>query len=198
MKYTYPLKLHFKLFAFAPQIKVTDADEKEILYIEQKLFAMREAINVYNNETEKKPLYTIKANQIIDFGAKYVFRVGDKEFGSVQQDGMKSLVQASYSISEKNDHELYKIEQTNPLIAILDSIINMVPYLGLLTGFFLNPTYIVTQKESKTPIMTMKKKPSFFESNFDIELHQKDLSEDQEQLILLSFLMVVQLERNRG
>ena len=44
----------------------------------------------------------------------------------------------------------------------------------------------------------MKKKPSFFESNFEITAHDADVSEEQELLLLLSSLMLVQLERNRG
>jgi hypothetical protein len=43
----------------------------------------------------------------------------------------------------------------------------------------------------------MRKKPSFFESSFEIT-NKSDVSEEDELLLLLACMMVVQLEKNRG
>jgi uncharacterized protein YxjI len=195
----YPLKLHFKLIALAPKVSLTDATGKELLYVEQKVLALREAVKVFNNSTDKDLLYTMQANQILDFGAKYNFTNAKNKdhIGAIQQEGMRSLVQASYLVFDKHDKQVYKIVQSNPMIAILDSIISIIPFAELLNGFILNPVYKVYAGDSQTPILTMKKKPSFLESNFDIT-KDGELQEKDELLLMLSALMVVQLERSRG
>ncbi len=198
MTFTYPLKLNFKLIALAPRISVVDSKDQEIFYIEQKVLALKEAVKVFDNQKDKNLLYTMQANQIIDFGATYTFR--DKnghEIGTIQQEGMRSLFQASYTITDKKGASLYTIKQTNPMIAVLDSLINIIPFAELVSGFILNPTYAVTKNDSQQVIFTMKKKPSFFESNFEV-INDEEISDKDELLLILSMLMLVQLERNRG
>ncbi len=43
----FPLTLRMKLMAVAPQFFVVDANEKPVAYIKQKLFKLKEAINVF-------------------------------------------------------------------------------------------------------------------------------------------------------
>ncbi|MBA3723336.1 MAG: hypothetical protein H0W89_00385 [Candidatus Levybacteria bacterium] len=199
MTNAYPLKLRFKLIALAPKVSLTDAHGKEILYIEQKLFALKESVKVFDNSIDKNLLYTIKANQLLDIGARYIFRdLGEKEIGSTQQEGMRSLYQASYIVFDKRQTEVFRIIQANPMIAILDTILSFIPLADIFSNFILNPTYTISKKENEEPVLTMKKKPSFFESNFEITAHEIDITEEQELLLLLSSLMLVQLERNRG
>lgn len=199
MAYAYPLKLNFRLIALAPKISIKDASDKEILFVEQKVLALKEAVKVFDNEKDKNLLYTMQANQIIDFGATYIFKnvKTTQEIGSIQQEGMRSLFQASYSVLDKHGKQQYQITQSNPLLGVLDSLINIIPFAELLTGFILNPTYTVSHVENKAPLLTMRKKPSFFESNFEIT-RQEEVEKDHELLLLLACLMVVQLEKNRG
>lgn len=199
MIYTYPLKLNFKLLALAPRLRVIDATGSEIFYIEQKLFALKEAVKVFNNETEKRLLFTIKADRILDFGARYYFHTPEgKLIGSIQKEGVQSLFQASFTIFDANEQQLYKITQSNPWIAFLDSLINSIPFAEFVTGFILNPIYVVKGSDAQQSLARMKKQPSLFESQFAITLTQTDIKADHELILLLSFLMIVQLERNRG
>ncbi len=185
--------------ALAPRISVIDANNQEIFYIEQKVLALKEAIKVFDNQKDKNLLYTMQANQIIDFGATYIFKdaKNHRDIGSIQQEGMRSLFQASYAITDKNGVDSYTIKQTNPMIAILDSLINIIPFAELVSGFILNPTYAVTKNDDQQVMITMKKKPSFFESNFEL-VKDQSIPEKDELLLLLSIAMLVQLERNRG
>lgn len=199
MQYSYPLKINFRLLALAPRISVTDASGKEFLYVEQKVFALKEAIKVFDNEKDKNILYTIQANQIIDFGATYFFYNEKKDsLGSITQDGMRSLYQASYLVSNKKEEPVYKVIQTNPMVGLIDSFISMIPFADLVTGFILNPSYTLMSQDGDKPLIHMKKKPSFFESEFEVTLAEEGLSKDEEILALLTLIMIVQLERNRG
>jgi uncharacterized protein YxjI len=67
----FPLTLRMKLIALAPQFFVEDANQQPVAYIKQKLFKLKEAINIFADETQKEILYTIAADRIIDFSARY-------------------------------------------------------------------------------------------------------------------------------
>ena len=97
----YPLTMTFKILAVAPQIFVRDANGTEIMYVKQKLFKLKEAINIFSDQSQSHQLYAIKADRIIDFSARYNF--SDNQgltLGAVKRRGMRSLWKASYDILE--------------------------------------------------------------------------------------------------
>lgn len=201
MVYQYPLQVQFKILAFAPQMSLTDATGREIMYSEQKVFALREAIKIYNNQQEKKQIYGIKTQQVIDFGAQYYFYKSTDEtssFGSIKEEGFRSLFKATYTIFDKSDNPIFTISETNPWVSVVDSLINMIPYAGFLTGYFLNPSYQVMEAQSKKVTMILKKTPSFWERQFRIDIVDKKLSEENEIMCLLGIVMMVQLQKERG
>lgn len=198
--YNYLLQIRFKLLSFAPQISITDTDSKEVFYIEQKVFALREAIKIFNNQKEKKQIYGIKTQQVIDFGARYFFYKGADEstpFGSIKEEGLRTLFKATYQLFDKNDQPLFTILETNPWVSIVDSLINMIPYAGLLTGYFLNPSYQVKELNTGKTAMILKKEASFFECQFSIELTDKQLNSEKEIICLLGIIMLIQLQKDR-
>lgn len=67
----FPLSLRFKLLALSPQIYVSDAAQQPVLYVKQKLFKLREKIEVFRDESRSQLLCTIQANKIIDWSARY-------------------------------------------------------------------------------------------------------------------------------
>jgi hypothetical protein len=201
MRYSYPLQLRFKILAFAPRIMVTDNTGNQILYSEQKVFALREAIKIYNNEQDKKQVFGIKTHQVLDFGAQYFFYLGTDEttpIGSIKEQGLKTLFKATYTILDKTDKEKYQIVEMNAWIKVLDGLLNMIPYVGLITGYFLNPKYNVINLQTNKSIMLLSKEPSFWERQFSINILDKSLSEDEESICLLSILMMTQLQKDRG
>ena len=70
----YPLTFRFKLLAFSPQIYVEDAAGKTVCYVKQKLFRLRENVEVHTDETRQQMHSTITADRIIDWSARYTFR----------------------------------------------------------------------------------------------------------------------------
>lgn len=201
MLYNYPLQVRAKVLAIAPQISVIDASGMEILYIEQKIFALREAVKIYNNQKEKKQIYSIKTKQIIDFGAQYYFYKNSDEasaFGSIKEKGLRSLFKATYVIYDKSGTELFTISETNPWISLTDSVLSMIPYAGFLTGYFLHPSYEIIDILTNKKVITLKKEASFFERQFRIDAVDNNLSSEMEIMSLLGILMMIQLQKNRG
>ena len=192
----YPITLSFKILAIASQIYVTDAGGSMIGYVKQKLFKLKEAITMYADESQTQPLYEIKADRVLDFSANYHFSdMHGNQFGSVKRQGMRSLWSAHYDIFVGNA-PAFVVEEANPWIKVIDSVVGEIPVLGMFTGYFLQPAYNVTRSNGQA-VMRLAKQPAFFEGRFVIEKHAP-LSEHEEVCALLGCMMVVLLERSRG
>jgi hypothetical protein len=70
----FPLTLEFKKVALSPQISVLDASGNLIFYVKQKLFKLKEAITIFADREQTQPLYSINADRVIDFSARYRFK----------------------------------------------------------------------------------------------------------------------------
>jgi len=196
MPLQYPLHLTFKLVALAPQVYVRDAHGNTVAYIKQKLFKLKESVTVFGDERQTQPLYHINADRVIDFSARYRFtdEVG-RELGSVKRRGMRSLWRAHYDIYER-DNVVMTIREENAWTKVIDNVVGEIPVIGWFTGYFLNPTYLVSRADGALA-MRLRKKPAFLESQFDIE-RVASLTEDEERRALLSLMMFLLLERARG
>ena len=192
----YPLQLTFKLFSLAPQISVVDADGNLIFYVKQKLFKLKEQIIVYADDKKQQPLFYIKADRIIDFSAAYNFSdVDGNHIGSVKRRGMKSLWRARYDIFD-GETSTMNIQEKNPWIKVADALFAEIPIVGLFTGYVFNPKYLVS-RDDESVVMHLEKIPTFLSRKFTIKATDS-LDERQEKQVLLSLLMMLLLERNRG
>ena len=192
----YPLGLNFKIMALAPQISVTDASGQQVFYVKQKLFKLKEAVTVFADAAQARPLYTINADRIIDFSAQYHFTdLMGMPLGSVKRDGMKSLWRSRYKILNGSSPDLV-IREENPWIKVVDGLVGQIPVVGMFSGYLLHPAYLVS-REDNTGVMRLVKMPAFFEGKFRID-KLAELSPAEETRILLSLLMMVLLERSRG
>lgn len=199
----YPLTMNFKLIALAPRIRVQDASGQQILYVHQKTLALKEDVRVYSDESRASELYRIRADRILDFSAKYSITENATEriLGAVKHRGMRSIWKATYEMYDANGQVTHVMTEDNPWIKVLDYFASDVQFIGMFTGYFLNPTYTVyrgTDREGGEPVLRLSKRPAFFESNFTIEQIDPTLSADEERRLVLSVLMAVQLERSRG
>lgn len=192
----YPLTFSFKIVALAPQFSITDANGRLIAYVKQKLFKLKEAVTVFADEQQKQPLYTINADRIIDFSARYNFATTQGvALGSVKRHGMRSLWKTHYEIMD-GDAVVMEINEENPWIKVIDAFFTEIPILGMFSGYVFHPVYLVTRQDG-TLVMRLEKQPAFFEGKFLVE-KKGQLSEVEEQRILLSLIMMLLLERTRG
>jgi uncharacterized protein YxjI len=192
----YPLNLSFKILAIARQISVTDATGRMVLYVKQKAFKLKESVTVFADKEQTVSLFTINADRVIDFSARYQFtdRTG-APIGAVKRQGMKSLWKARYEVLNGDLSELL-IQEANPWAKVLDGLVGEIPIVGMFTGYLFHPAYEVRRPDGNA-IMRLKKEPAFFESKFTIE-RLAALEEKEEIRVILSLLMVVLLERSRG
>lgn len=190
--FNYPLNLSFKLIAFNPQVKVTDASGQTALYVKQKALALKEDVKIFADDAQQRQLYQMKANKIIDFSAQYnITRPEGGPVGAVKRQGMRSLWKASYNIVDPGGAEVGLIHEENPWIKVLDGLVSDIPFLGM----FINPAYLVDLRGQT--VLYLKKQPAVFEGKFTLE-KRGDFSEADEGLLLSSIIMMLMLERVRG
>jgi len=193
----FPLQLSFKLLAIASQIYVRDSNGQLIGYVKQKLFKFKEAINVFADEGQTQLLFTIKADRVIDFSAKYNFTSANGQLvGSIKRRGMRSILKAHYEIYDENDQQVYEIHEENAWIKVIDSLLGELPLIGMFTGYFFNPAYIVSRIDG-SQAAKLQKQPAFFEGVFQLE-PLSPIAPEEEARLLLSVLTMTLLERARG
>ncbi|QIF00940.1 hypothetical protein [Roseimicrobium sp. ORNL1] len=192
----YPLQLSFKILALAPQVYVQDADGQEVCYVKQKLFKLREAVEVFTNSSRQSLLATIQADRVLDFNANYTFRTPEgTPIGSVRRRGMRSIWSAHYEILDGHGQVAYDIREENPWTKIVDSVLGDIPVVGFFSGMFFNPRYTISRQG--VPAMRFTKRRAFLEGRFDIE-KLGEVPVQDELPIILSLLMFGLLERSRG
>ncbi len=193
----YPIELTFKLLALASQIYIRDANGNLIGYVKQKLFKLKEDINIFADESQSKLLFNIKADRIIDFSARYNFTSSSGQFiGSIKRQGMRSIWKARYEISDANNQQVLQINEENAWTKVFDALVGEVPVVGMFTGYLFNPAYLISRMDG-SPIIRLEKQPAFFESKF-LLTPQAQLSDNQESLVLLSSLTMTLMERRSG
>lgn len=193
----YPINLSFKILALASQIYIRDANGNLLGYVKQKMFKLKEDINIFADEAQTQLRYNIKADRIIDFSAKYTFTdAGGRTLGAIKRQGMKSLWKANYDIENSAGQPVLKIREENGWVKVVDSIVGELPVVGMFTGYFFNPSYLVERTDG-VPLIRLKKQPAFLEGKFEVSpLGQ--MTQEEETLSLLGVLMMTLLERNRG
>ncbi len=194
----YPLFLQFKITTLANDFVAKDKNDNTIAYVRQKMFKLKEDVVVFNNESKAEELFRIKADRWLDFNANYSIsesRTGES-LGKIGRRGMKSIWKSTYIGMDKHGSEDYTIREDNGWVKVWDSMIGELPIIGMFTGYILNPSYTLTDKEGNK-IFQLKKMPSFFGRKFMLQKFA-DVPESDESRLILSFMMMVLLERARG
>ena len=192
----FPLTLRFKLFALAPQIFVSDASGAQVFYIKQKLLKLRDAISVFSDDNQSRQVAAINADRIIDFGAKFNITNQDgRLLGAVGRKGFRSLWRAHYEVWDHAGQPAGSIKEESVLARMMDGLIEKIPFVGVFSVYLFQPKYLLTDNAG-TPIMRLKKVPSWVDRRFALE-QLGPASDEEEYRNVLAFLMLVLLERHR-
>lgn len=194
----FPINLSFKLIALGSRIYVTDAAGATLGYAKAKKFKLKEDVRVFSDDTQTTELYQIKADRMLDFSARYNFydsRTG-QTLGAIKRLGMRSLWRAHYEILD-GEHVAMEIREESAMIKIVDALAGEIPLVGMFTGYFFNPAYVISRQGDNAVIARLQKQPAFFEGKFQLT-EQSQMSEAEEKRLLLGVLMMTLLERSRG
>lgn len=193
----FPVDLEFKIGTLANDFEAKDANGMTLAYVYQKLFKFKEEILVYEDTSKTNVIFTINADRWLDFSAAYSFTnaKGD-ELGKIVRKGWKSIWKSNYQIIDKYEIEQYSIVEDSVWIKVMDGFLGEIPLLNILTGYFFNPSYKLSTIDGKE-VARLSKVASFWGRKFKITKLNSILPEDEIK-IMLGFMMMVLLERERG
>jgi uncharacterized protein YxjI len=195
--FSLPLTLRFKLIALAPQVFLEDSRGTLLLYVKQKLLKLREEVNVFTDEAQGNLAFTIKADRVIDFRARYtITNSAGQKLGAIKQRGMKSLWKAHFDVEDAFGREAFFIEEENPWIRMVDGLFDSIPIVGMLSGYLFQPAYLVKRVDGNV-VMRLKKQPAMWEGRFRLT-EEQPTTDVERQLLALSVVMMTLLERDRG
>lgn len=193
----YPLAINFKLISWTQDIRMTDVTGQSVGFVHQKALKLREQIEVFSDESRSRLMYTIQADNILDFSGRYRFRGAmGTDFGCVRRHGLVSMWKAHYTIEDPSGRELFTIRESNPWTKVFDSLLSEVPILGMFSGYLFHPAYDVVDAMGNH-VMQLAKQPSFFERSYSIA-SLGSVSPEDEVRVLLGLMMMILLERSRG
>ena len=193
----YPLDLRFKLVSINPQVEVTDASGALVMYVKQKAFKLREAVTVFADREMARPLFTLRADRVIDFRATY--HIADAEgrpFGTIRREGVRSLWRSRYEVADAAGAVAFRIQEDNPWVKVGDAIFGGLPFVGMFAGYVFHPTYTLSYGDGR-PALRLTKLAAMFEGRFKLE-ELADVPPRGEVLGVLAVLMMLLLERARG
>jgi uncharacterized protein YxjI len=119
-----------QVLALGGKFRVYAPGEKLVLYVEQKLFKLREDIRVYSDETKAQEVLTIKARQIIDFSAAYdvVDSSTGQKVGALRRKGLASMLRDEWEALDVNDNAIGKLFEDSMGLALLRRFLsNLIP-----------------------------------------------------------------------
>jgi hypothetical protein len=194
----YPLRFRFRHWTFAPRMDVIDAKGRSIIHARQKLFRFREHVEIFTDDRQQTKLGDIRADQIIDWSARYSFTdAWDEAIGSVGRKGWRSLWRAHYEVFNPGDRDPdFAIREENPIAKVIDGIVGEIPLLGMISLWLFHPKYLATGA-SGVPTMRLTKQPAFFQGRFRVD-QLAEVTPRETLNLLLAFMMLTLLERKRG
>jgi len=193
----FPINFKFKIGTLANDFVATDASGTTVAYVRQKMFKLKEDILIYSNESKSDTLFRIKADRWLDFSAAYSFTDKEgKEMGKIVRKGWRSIWKTSYELVDQNQNIQYHVNEENAWVKVWESLLGEVPLLGMFTGYFFNPAYLVTDLNGKV-VAKIKKQASFFGRHFEVS-KLADIDQDDQERIMLGLMMMILLERRKG
>lgn len=193
----FPIQLTFKITSLANDFFATDANGRTVAYVRQKMFKLKEDIQVFSDDTRSRQLYSIKADRWLDFSAAYSFSdKNGKEIGKIVRKGWRSMWKAEYEIVDQHGDIQYHVREENGWVKVMDGILGQIPILNFFTGYLFNPKYLVTNMQGKE-IVRLSKEQSLVGRKFLIN-KLGTIDNDDDDRIMLGLMMMILQERQRG
>ncbi|MFT3752332.1 MAG: hypothetical protein QM800_05470 [Paludibacter sp.] len=195
--FQFPIDFTFRIGTLSNDFIAKDANGMTVAYVRQKMLKLIEEVQVFADESRSQQIYTIKANQWLDFSASYTFTDRNGlDIGRIARKGWASIWKANYDIFDQSQMKVLFVREENPWAKVFDSLLGEVPIVNIFTGFFFHPAYVVVRPD-ETKIARLRKVTSFFGRRFVIE-KLAEFEKGEEERILLGLMMMILLERRRG
>ena len=130
------------------------------LYVEQKMFRLREDIRVYGDESKSQELLLIKARNIIDFSAAYdvVDAPYNQKVGTLRRRGLRSMFRDEWEVLDVNDQ---------PIGQLFEDSVGRAMLRRFVLGSFLPQDYDMTVGETR--VADLRQQFNLFAYRMDLD-----------------------------
>ncbi len=192
--FNYPLNLTFK-YRVSPQLNVTDSAGSLIIYVKQKLFALKEQITIFADEAQTQQLYRIQADKVMTTTPQFDFTDTEgRSIGAIKHYRL-SMWKARFEVLDTGGNVTMNVTENNPGLKALAALLDEIPFVGLFNGYIFRPSYSMTRTDG-THVLKITRQPSMFDRRF-IVASSGNMTEEEERRALLSIVLVVLTERSR-
>lgn len=194
--FNYPLHFQFKIGTIANDFIAKDESGQTICYVREKIFAWRDQIKIYSDESKANLLYELISDKLIDF--QQTFTIKDHSgriVGKVRRKTLRSLWRSTFRLINNEDNHDHTIQEKNPWTKFMDGLFGEIPLIGILSGYFFNPAYLLSNNDGRV-LFEIKKEPSFFGRRFTV--HKLTSDNVDEERFVISLMLMVLIERSNG
>jgi len=152
--------LRRQVFALTGRLRFYNPQEQLVLYVEQKMFRLKEDIRVFADENKSQEMLLIQARNIIDFNTAYdVIDAGfNQKVGTLRRKGWRSMLRDEWEVLDTNDQVVGMLFEDSPGQALLRR---------LLLGTLLPQNYDMTLGDSR--VADLRQRFNLFAYQMDID-----------------------------
>lgn len=164
MAFTYDrYSLKRQVFALTGKLRFYDPQDHMVLYVEQKMFRLREDIRMYSDEQKSQEILLISARKIIDFNAAYdvIVPQENQKVGTLRRKGWSSMTRDEWEVLDGNDQVAGKLFEDNVGLAMLRRF---------LLGSLLPQNYDITIGSERVADLRQRFNPFAYQMDLDFSM----------------------------
>jgi uncharacterized protein YxjI len=149
-----------QVFALTGKLRFYNPQEQLVVFVEQKMFRLREDIRLYADEAKSQEILLIQARNIIDFNAAYdvVDPIETRKIGTLRRKGWRSMVRDEWEV----------LDATDQVVGMLfEDSVGQAMLRRFLLGSLLPQNYDMTIGEKR--VADLRQRFSLFAYNMDID-----------------------------
>jgi uncharacterized protein YxjI len=149
-----------QVFALTGKLRFFNPQEQLVLYVEQKMFRLREDIRLYSDESKSQEVLLIKARSIIDFNAAYdiIDAPLNQKVGTLRRKGWRSMMRDEWEVLDPQDQVVGMLFEDSVGQALLRR---------LLLGSLLPQNYDMTLGEAR--VADLRQRFNLFSYQMDLD-----------------------------
>jgi uncharacterized protein YxjI len=158
---TYLVKRQF--LALTGKLRIFDPTGRLALYVEQKMFRLREDIRVWGDETKGREILLINARTIIDFSAAYdvVDPTEGTKVGTLRRRGLKSVLRDEWEVLDNTDR---------PVGLLFEDSMGMAMLRRFLLGTLLPQNYDIVLGDMRVADLRQRFNPFLYHMDIDFTM----------------------------
>ena len=138
-----------QVFALTGKLRLYNPNDELVLYVEQKMFRLREDIRVFGDESKTQEFLLIQARNIIDFSAAYdvIEAANGQKVGALRRKGLKSMFRDEWEVLDAADQ---------PIGMLFEDSVGQALLRRFLLGSLLPQNYDLTIGEQRVADLRQK------------------------------------------